>query len=663
MRTSRFVNLTNYCIVEYMFEQLNSLDVYTDSFVVMQNDYLDLHQIVNLDGSYNSTKNIKDLTVVPIGGNVYAYNDSEKIPDYVSYDPKISETPVNGFAIPMDQVRFHFVAGFDFEDFKGLILSVKHTENDGKNNLFANILLAPETAAELIIYNSKPLFLSNAIYDRYVDILVPSIKNINEEYKTAPVQSATFAAAITPNASNYTGFIYNGSIAIGLAECGKRKTIYTNINQSYDAFEVTEYYEAPLSQSNEFDAVGAYINEATSGDFIEFYLTFNGAFPEDLISILNKRNPADDWIIIHQLSVFEQVGTAFINTARTVFFQEDKFDEPNLFRPVLKNANEAVSMAVDYLVRLTNRRTGDQVIREASFSLVSPKKYGLKLINLPLLDKPQSQKVYNKIIKKNFEATRLFIEPELNGGEASTSSTTVKPIIRTEYIPVFFNNNNVSVSNVSSLIKTTDSNEEVIFGMGKLRFVLTPFDNVVKIKVYTTSTSSSRVAPVPLDLNINSAKYRIVFETDSGKVAIDNTGDPNIENLSTGVIAFKIGKKQSEIISSSSNRVIYLIAVAQDGTETSMYHGQWRKPTEQSEVDAAIDAVKAESASAEAIQSSLNQINENTRRINIDREIKSLQQNVSTTIKSKAVTPVVNKFGVAKPKAINPNSTNAGKNL
>jgi hypothetical protein len=646
-----------------MFEQLNSMDVYTDSFVVMQNDHLDLHQIVNLDASYNSTKNIKDLTAVPIGGNVFVYNDSEKIPDYVTYDSKISETPVNGYAIPMDQVRFHFVAGFDFEDFKGLILSVKHTENDGKSNLFANILLAPETAAELIIYNSKPLFLSNAVYDRYIDILVPSIKNINEEYKTAPIQSATFAAAITPNTSNYTGFIYNGSISIGLAECGKRKTIYTNINQTYDAFEVTEFYEAPLSQSNEFDAVGAYVNEATTGDFLEFYLTFNGAFPEELISILNKRNPSDDWIIIHQISVFEQVGTAFINTARTVFFQEERFDEPNLFRPVLKNANEAVSMAVDYLARLTNRRTGEQIIREASFSLVSPKKYGQKLINIPLLDKPQSQRIYNKIIKKNFESTKLFIEPTLNANEIASTSLNNVSVVRTEYIPIFFNNNNISVSNASALIKTNDVSEEVIFGLGKLRFVLTPFDNLVKIKVYTSSSNSSRVAQVPLDLNINAAKYKMVFETDSGKVAIENTGDPKIENLSTGIIAFNIAKKQSEAVSNSSNRVVYLVAVAQDGTETSMYYGEWRKPTEQAEVDAMITSVKSEAVSANAIQSSLDEIKANQLNINVVQDIKNIQETISTAIKPKAIAPIVNKFGVAKPKAITPNSTNAGKNL
>lgn len=659
MRKSRFVNLTSYCVVEYMFDDLGSLDLYTDSFILLENEHTEGHQIFNVDGSYSTTKNIKDLTVVPIGNNRVAYLDSEKTPDYLSYDTSmITQTSITGYSIAMDQVRFHFVAGFDFDDFKALVLTVKHTERDGKTNLFANLLLAPETSAEVITYNPKPLFLGNAMYDRYIDIMVPSIKNINDEYDTSLTPSATFVAAITPNATSQSAFITNNQISIGLSECGKRDTLYTDIGQTFDVFEVTEYVEAQLSQSNEFDTVGAYINEAATGDFIEFYLTFNSGFPADLLAILNNRNPSDDWIIIHQLSVFEQVGSAFLNTSRFVFFQEDRFDEPNVFRPVLKNANEAISMAVDYLARLTNRRNGDQIIREASFSLVSPKKYGTKLITLPLSDKPQSQKVYNKLIKKNFESTKLFIEPTLNE-TVTTTTTQVTTVTKVEYVPIFFNNTNISVSNSSGLLKQTDSTEEVIFGPGKLRFILSPFDNVIKLKVFTTNTSSSKTTQIPLDLNVNSAKYRLVFDTDSGKIGIDNSNDPNIENLSTGTMAFNVSKKDSETIFQSNLRTVYLVSVSQDGKETLIYSGEWRKPTEQAEVDAAIAAAKEEATTAVAVQTTLTEIQ--TTVTEAANTAANVTVSVNKPIKTVAVAPVVNQFGIPKAKAIRPDATNAGK--
>jgi hypothetical protein len=661
MRTSRFVNLSPYCVAEYMFDELGSLDFYTDDFILLENSTADLRQLVNTDASYNSTKNIKDLTVVPIGQNTFVYIDSEKIPNYLDYDQNITETPVAGYNVIMDKVRFHFVSGFNFEDFKALILSIKHLENNGKTNLFANILLSPETIAELIAFNAKPLFLGNALYDRYIDIMVPSIKNINDDYKTSLNPATTFVAAITPNYSGGSiGFIYNNPITLSLIECGIKKDIFTNIGQTYVAYEATESYEATLSQSNEFDGVGAYINEASDGDYIEFYLTFNGGFPADLIAILNRRNPADDWVAIHQLSVFEQVGSSFINTAKLVFFQEDNYDEPNIFRPVLKNANIAVSMSIDYLVRLTNRRDGEQIIREGSFSLLSPKKYGRKLINLPLLDKPQSQIIYNKLIKKNFEASSLFIEPEMATLPLPGVETVTNTIVQTEYVPIFFNNSNISISATGAISTTNDSTDQIIFGPGKLRFIVSPFDNVIKFKVYTTNPSSQSKAPVPLDLNINSAKYRLVFETTSGKLAIDNSNDAQLENLSTGTLSFTLSKKDSETVLQSKTRTVYLVAVSQDGRETLIYTGEWRKPTEQSEVDSAIALAKEESNQQAQVKTILKNIEETIAKRVAARS--TIDVNTTSSIQNVGVTPVVNKFGVKRASSISPNSKNAKKN-
>lgn len=664
MKQSRFINLTSYCVVEYMFEPLNSLNYSTDDFVLVKNEHTNSNQIFNNDSSYNSTRNIRDLSVTPIAGGKYAYLDSEKIPNYIDYDDKISETPITGFAVVLDQVRFHFISGFELDQFEALILGVRNTENDNQTNMFASILFAPETIAQLITFNSKPLFLGNATYDRYVDIMVPSIKNINEDFKTALVQSATFAAAITPTDTSYSGFIYNCPITITLDECGKRSKIYTDINATYDQFEVTEHYEAPLSQSNEFDAVGAYINESTSGDFIEFYLTFNSGFPEELISILNRRNPADDWIIIHQINIFEQVGSAFLNTSRQVFFQEENYDEPNLFRPVLKNAHEAVSMSVDYLARLTNKRTGEQIIREASYTLISPKKYGKKLTTIPLIDVPQSQKIYNKIIKKDFEATRLFIEPKmteelfsLNPSEDPNAPVNIRVVNKTEYIPIFFTSNNISIVNKSSMIKSSDSKEEIVFGPGKLRFIISPFDNVIKLKVYTTAKSSL----VPLDLNLSNAKYRLVFETDSGKSPIDNVKSAAIENLSSGEVVFNIAKKDSDSILQSSKQVCYLTSVAQDGTETLIYSGEWRRASEQSEVDAAIESARQEAILREQTNSKLSDIEAKIDALAETTNISAsnMLPNINS-ISDSASAPVVNKFGVANPTSIKPTSSNAG---
>lgn len=668
MAQSRFVNLTPYCMVEYMAEPLGSTNYYADDFILVENAKADLHQIFNDDSSYNTTKNIKDLTAVPIGNNTFAYLDSEKTPNYLTYDADMTVTNITGYNVVLEKVRFHFVTGFDFDGIAAVLLGVSHTENDGKKNVFANILLAPETISELIIFNPKPLFIANALYDRYVDIMVPSIKNINEDYKTAAVPANTFVAAITPNAVSSTGFIYNNPIEVTLAQCSKKKTIVTGSSTNYDSYEVSEFFTAPVSQSNEFDTVGAYVNESAVGDYIEFYLTFNSGFPEELISILNRRNPADDWVIIHQLSVFEQIGSSFINTSRQVFFQEDSFDEPNVFRPVLKNAGQAVSMSIDLISRLNNRRNGDQIIREASFNLFSPKKYGKKLNALPILDKPGSQTVYNKILKNNFEATPLFIEPgPIQPGPvvppAPTSPNTTTPIGNNssnsksiEYVPIFFNNNNISIAKTDNLVKVNDTEDEVVFGPGKLRFVMSPFDNVLKFKVYTKNATSSNNVPVPLDLNTNAPKYRLVFDTDKGKISIDNAGDSQLENPSTGVIAFNVSKKDSEAVFASKNKTVYLTAVSQDGKEMFLYSGEWRKPNEQADVDAAISEAVASSKKQRNLQSILDKLN--SIGLNSAASLDKIAANATSSVKNKGLVPVVNKFGLKDAKSIQTTTKN-----
>jgi hypothetical protein len=660
MTQSRFVNISTYCIAEYMFEPLSSTNFLSEDFILLENETLDINQIINTDAALNTTRNVKDLSVVPIGNNKFAYLDSEKIPDYLSYDTNIVQTNVNGYSIPYDKVRFHFISGFTPTQFEGLILSIRHLQNNAKTNVFANIILTRETFDDLITFNPKPLFLANSTYDRYVDIKIPSIKNINEDYKTALNQANTFAAKITPSPSGgYSGFVYNNQITVNLSECRRRSVINTNVGTTYDIFEVSDSFDASLSQSNEFDSVGAYVGESTNGDFIEYYLTYEGGFPEDLIAILNRRNPSNDWIVIHQLSIFEQLGSSFVNTGRQVIFQEDKFDEPLVIRPVLRNAGQAVSMAIDLVCRLTNRLNGEQIIREASFTLLSPKKYGRNLTVIPLTDEPQSQKIYNKIIKANFEASNLFIEPSFAPGFGVTPTQEEAPAQKSvEYIPIFFSNNNISASNSNGLLQTSDTADEVIFGPGQLRFIVSPFDNAIKIKLYNVINEVA----IPLDLNLNNSRFQLVFDLDTGKVPISNANSATEENLSTGEIMFKISKADSQKIVESSNRSVYITSIAQNGTENLMYSGEWRLSSEQSEIDDLVKSIRGEVtkriSDAERIIELEEEVEELRKQI-LKSLVKGARDAIRGSIKPKAVAPTVNRVFTNNPTVIKTNAFNS----
>jgi len=660
MRESRFVNLTNYCIVEYMLEDLGSLDFVNDDFILLQNDHVDAHQIFNPDGSFTSTRNIQDVTAVPIDGGRYVYLDSEKSPNYIDYDDKLTESTISGFNVTLDKVRFHFVAGFDFSDFRALVLSVRNTENDSKANIFANILFNQDTQSTLLTFNPKPLYIANSMYDRYVDVYIPSIKNINEEFNTSPTPGSTFSAAITPKDGSYSGFITNKPIVVSLDECETEETVDTDIGVTYQAFKISERYESVVSQSNEFDSVGAYIQESSEGDFIEFFMTFNGGFPEELISILNRRNPLNDYIIAHELTIFEQIGSSFVKSSRLAFFQEENFDEANLFRPVLKNANTAITMSIDYIVRLVNRLNGDQVIREGSLIIESPKKYGKKLLKLELRDKPQSQKIVNKIFKKNFEATELFIDPAQNV-TSTIGNPNASVVNSVQYVPIFFTKSNISVSTNSYLVTENDNQEEVVFENGKLRFIISPFDNYLKFKFYTSVNSKV----VALDLNNTSTIYRAVFETANGKIKIDNLNDQSKENPSAGEIVFNVSSENSEQILQSNDRNFYITAVAEDGTETLMYNGEWRKPSEQDDVEDAIAEAREAAEARNQTQSKIRVIEDrykNLERITLQKRpaLTKNNKNIPGFVSKRPAKAIstVNRFGMKSPNKIRSNRSN-----
>ena len=304
----------------------------------------------------------------------------------------------------------------------------------------------------------------------------------------------------------------------------------------------------------------------------------------------------------------------------------------------LKNANTAVTMSVDYIVRLVNRLNGEQIIREASLIITSPKKYGKKLLKLELRDKPQSQKIVNKIYKKNFESTELFIDPAQNvTSTISNQNTVVAKSV--EYVPIFFTKSNISVSTNSYLIKENNDQDEVVFEKGKLRFIISPFDNYLKFKFYTTVNNKA----VPLDLNNNPVVYRAVFE-----------------------IVFNIPSSSSEEILQSDNRNFYITSVGQDGTETLMYNGEWRKPSEQADVEDAIAAAKEAANARNNIESKITEIEEKlkaqTAKIQTSTVLLNNLKNIPGLVTKKPTKAIstVNRFGMKSPSKIRSNRGNAG---
>lgn len=572
---SSFVNLSNYCILEYRANPLGdpSPTVLTTDFYLVDNKNVNTAQIYNTDGFSETTHNSRNLSVVSLGGSKVIYVDTTLIPIYTAYDPNITETEVSpslSTNLVMDTLRFHFASGFNFTEVENIIVGAKHKMNDLKQIQLATVLLNAATSLSLFTYNNHPLFIANTIYDRYIDVKIPAIPWMDADFEQ--FGSASFEYAI----SNGVGFIKNAPVSVFLAEAQYEEYNAPN-NVTYDRYKFVNYYEGSVSQVNKFDALGCQIAEAADGDYIQFFATWNGAFPDALIASLNESGPDQNWVFSHQLQVYEQIGSTLYPTGNAIIYQDDKFDEVLTYRPILKEAGFAVSMSIDYTLRLINTLNGDQVIKTAALSVINPNKYGKKLAKINLPDGPQSMKVYNKIVQKNFEISNLF-------APKSTQVTVVPvppiPIIEKvtekvvvqEYIPI--KQMDIMLSQENALNKVGNETDKVVYGQGRLVLPIDPVDNFIKFTAYEAnpvdSTNQKRI-----DLN-NGSVFKLNFGQTSS-YSFDSLVDPSLTSPSRGEIAFRIPKESAlQILQMAKDNLFMITLVSKtDGTETLFYTGTW----------------------------------------------------------------------------------------
>lgn len=584
---SKFVTLTDYCVLEYMMTPLGeaSPEIINSQYYAVTNKNIDGYQIYNGDAYESITKNSRGLSVVAVGGSRLVRVDLTDVPIYTQYDPNITETPVaanlSSFTI-MDTMRFHFASGFNFTEVENIILGARQKLNDLSQLQLANVLIDSETAQALLTFNPKPLYLANTIYDKYVDIKIPTLAFLNQDFEQ--FGSSSFEYAITDG----KGFIKEAPLTVSLIEA-TYEDFFADNGQTYELYRVANYFEGSVPQINEFDSLGAVIQEATDGDYIEFFATWNGTFAEDLISTLNAKGPDNDWIFIHQLQVYEQIGTALVPSGNFTVYQEDNFDTALSYRPILKEAGFAVSMSIDYTLRLLNKKTGDQVIRTGSMSLFNPNKYGKRLTKLELAEAPQSMKVYNKIVQKNLEISNLFTGGKTKQTNTPTPVVTVQEKEVKVGVPVFYKQANIQISQKNALLKYGDGSSEVIFGQGEMILPIDPTDNFVKITVYEKNPKNPKV-PSPANLNNNST-FTLTFGSDS-KFIFNGLTDPAYVDPSKGQLAFRIPKDQAKKILSSTDTTMFISLIGEDGTETLLYTGTWLPSSQYSTVLKATEAAQ-----------------------------------------------------------------------
>ena len=586
--TQRFVKLTDYLLLEYNYTSSPTPEQYfvntgfpAVGFEKIVNGYFDNSvQILNKPVDEAITHNVRDLSVVQTEKNRFVTLDTDYLVPYLNFDPKLTsivDLPVvfpSNIGVYYDTVKFHIVSGYNFDNLDGIILQIKFQERTGKKATILQLLVT-KSDVSLPSLNPNPIYLGGALYDHYVEAKIPAYANMVYEFDIlagTSAQANTLAAKIS---SDGNGFLKDAPVEFTLYEIGQ-----TVLKNGYENYIAQIRAQLGIFPRDNYASLSAVIQQNSFYDYLEYFPTWEGNFIEDFV--VAEGSVGVSYYVIHDIELKEQVGLSYITTYNFTTVQTQDYNTPYIYRPVLINPL-TTSFLVNYTMRLVNKNNQNQIIRRSSFSSFDVTKYGREVNKITLTTGAYSQKVYNKIIQAANILSPVGINP-----------TLAAPIEKK--IPVFYKDNSISVTQENIVIgkdgnllsETSSPNTLTVYGQGKAKILVDPFDNFYKFTVYNLKGTTT---PEILDLG-NSLTYYMVFLDKSGQsVRVENIKNKTaISNPTTGQIAFKLVDTNSKKVLGFTSREFYIISRTPDGVETKLYSGTWQN---QSEFTASLSAASA----------------------------------------------------------------------
>jgi len=584
--TSRYISLSDSVLLEYEYRDQTdtTTNVYSTTvapFLLMQDTHGATENLIfNNDNQTDTTGNTRTRMAVSTNTTTasYGYLDLNGLVALNDYDPNLTDTvslPITfspDVGVKYDVVRLHLVQGFNFENNEGFYFRINtRTGLDpvtGRTNV--NYLnLAYRKSDSYAQINPNPFLLNGKYFASYIEVKVPSLYNMINDYIQA---AATNVDTSNLPISKFTNGI--GPDTRSLIETNFGWIVSNSVINGQDYFQTWQLKRVDLPTLDQYADVSAVCVGSTGGDYIELYAAWQGTIIDNFILQLNNL-PGNDYIILHQLDVYEYVwsgGAAAVwtKTDNIEFVQDSNYQNPILYRPIIQ-FQSASAYRIDYTVRLYNREDSTSILKKTSVQFSDGLKYGKSLQKIQLGINPIQPKVYNKLFDKNVVMNAV-------GSTSSIESSTKYA----KYLTSFLNTNQVLMTSQNAYlqrnsttgvveVKTVgNSATEKIFAQGLGKIQMTSADTYFKFVMYEgdpTQTISF------LDLT-GLGKLYLNFYTNNGSVnKFLNYMSPEI-SMASGEVLFKVPAKDCQRISQYNNTT-FTISCVNEENETQLYTGSF----------------------------------------------------------------------------------------
>ena len=325
--TSKFVQLTPYLLMEYMYASEPNPESYfvnSGSPAVGFNKLINgitrtpqgvptnEPQIFNLNQDYSVTQNTANNSVVYIGDETFITLDSNLIVPFNDFSPNLTPSvnlqisfPSN-ISVVYDSVRYHILAGYNLDNIDGLILTIQFPDADGSLVTFSQIRIGKGTSQDYTL-NPAPITIGSSIFDKYFQVKIPSMLYMNNQYAAATTSNKPDTLAGKTSKSG-RGFLYGAPMRIV-----GREIVDTTLTNNYPTFGTQIVAQLSLESEDPFGGLGAYVAPSESGEFFEFFPTDNGGFAENFI--LFQNSIGNSYYVDNKIETLEQLGAALLLTS------------------------------------------------------------------------------------------------------------------------------------------------------------------------------------------------------------------------------------------------------------------------------------------------------------------------------------------------------------
>lgn len=448
MESSKFIQLSDGILLEYIYtSQSNPTEFSTGThpIEIMRDGHTGGSYLFNTDSVSVEMGNYRDISVAAINKNKtqYAYLDTDIGVPYNDFDPELTDsvnllqsfTPQQNIAY--DKIRVHFVAGFTFTGYDGIIFETLVPRRDAVElNLSSINFLKTDTP----VFNPDPVLINDKLYATYIEWRVPSLFYMNNSFNAAD-----------PNGLGYRlteglGFLSTPTITF------KATGIYeTIVDNGYSYYNIEEINASTFASRDIYDELYAEVKESDGGDYFELSGQVTGSTFANFIAQLNLNG---DYVVFHEINVSEQINQTFTKTSTQVFTQTTNFDTPILFRPIILNSAIAASFSINYMLRLYNRDDNTQIVKIAKLTSFDVNKYGRRLMKINLGVVPTVANVYNQIAAD--DGKNIIVSRGISTSKPGETSDQIveQLVVKTKYVTTFRDRLNIKAAISPAKIQT-----------------------------------------------------------------------------------------------------------------------------------------------------------------------------------------------------------------